>query len=235
MNFPEGGLDVLVIAAHPDDAELGMAGGILQLKQEGQAVGILDLTDGEPTPHGSVELRSQETAAASEILGIDWRGNLGLPNRSLEASLEARGQLAEVIRQTRPRWLFAPYGVDAHPDHVAATELVQAARFWAKLTKSNLAGEPHHPERIYDYYSVHLKHAAQPAYVLDISQHWEQKQAALACYQSQFVTGRSNQAVSFLEQLQTQAAYWGQLIGCQYGEPYASCEPLGLSGFSQFI
>jgi len=235
MNFPEGGLDVLVIAAHPDDAELGMAGGILQLKQEGQAVGILDLTDGEPTPHGSVELRSQETAAASEILGIDWRGNLGLPNRSLEASLEARGQLAEVIRQTRPRWLFAPYGVDAHPDHVAATELVQAARFWAKLTKSNLAGEPHHPERIYDYYSVHLKHAAQPAYVLDISQHWEQKQAALACYQSQFVTGRSNQPVSFPEQLQTQAAYWGQLIGCQYGEPYASCEPLGLSGFSQFI
>ena len=235
MNFPEGGLDVLVIAAHPDDAELGMAGGILQLKQEGQVVGILDLTDGEPTPHGSVELRSQETAAASEILGIDWRGNLGLPNRSLEASLEARGQLAEVIRQTRPRWLFAPYGVDAHPDHVAATELVQAARFWSKLTKSNLAGEPHHPERIYDYYSVHLKHAAQPAYVLDISQHWEQKKAALACYESQFVTGRSNQPVSFLEQLQTQAAYWGQLIGCQYGEPYASREPLGLTGFSQFI
>ena len=151
MNFPEDGLDVLVIAPHPDDAELGMAGGILQLKQEGQAVGILDLTDGEPTPHGSVELRGQETARASEILGIDWRGNLGLPNRSLEASLEARGQLAEVIRQTRPRWLFAPYGVDAHPDHVAATELVQAARFWAKLTKSNLAGEPHHPERIYYY------------------------------------------------------------------------------------
>lgn len=235
MNFPEGGLDVLVIAPHPDDAELGMAGGILQLKQEGQAVGILDLTDGEPTPHGSIELRSQETAAASEILGVDWRGNIGLPNRSLEASLEARGQLAEVIRQTRPRWLFAPYGVDAHPDHVAATELVQAARFWAKLTKSNLAGDPHHPERIYYYYSVHLKHAAQPAYILDISEHWKQKQAALACYESQFVTGRSNQPVSFLDQLQTQAAYWGQMIGCQYGEPYASREPLGLTGFSHFI
>ena len=139
-------LDALIIAPHPDDAELGAAGAILKMKAEGWRVGVLDLTSGEPTPHGSRELRVQETAAATEILKLDWRGNLGLPNRSLEATLEARGKLAGVIRELRPRWLFAPYWVDAHPDHVAATELIEAARFWAKLTKSDLPGEPWHPQ-----------------------------------------------------------------------------------------
>src|SRR5688572_4307995 len=96
-------LDVLVIAPHPDDAELGMAGAILKMQDEGLAVGILDLTSGEPTPHGTPELRARETAAASEVLGVEWRANLGLPNRSLEATLEARAQLAGVIRGVRPR------------------------------------------------------------------------------------------------------------------------------------
>ncbi|MEX2186059.1 MAG: PIG-L family deacetylase, partial [Pirellulales bacterium] len=172
-------LDVLVIAPHPDDAELGMGGAILKFKAEGRRVGILDLTDGEPTPHGSPEIRHRETAAATKILGVDWRENLGLPNRRLEASLDARAQLAGVIRRVRPAWLFAPYWVDAHPDHVAATELVDAARFWAKLTKSDLPGEPFHPRRIYNYYCVHLKLAPQPAFVLDISDHWDQKLAAI--------------------------------------------------------
>ena len=125
-------LDILVIAPHPDDAELGMGGAILKFKQQGVRVGVLDLTDGEPTPHGSLEIRARETAAATEILGLDWRENLGLPNRSLEATLDARHQLAGVIREQRPRWLFAPYWLDAHPDHVAANQLVDAARFWSK-------------------------------------------------------------------------------------------------------
>ena len=90
-----------------------------------------------------------------------------------------------MIRQVRPRWLFAPYWVDAHPDHVAATQLVEAARFWAKLTKCDLAGQPHHPQRIYHYYCVHLKLAPQPAFVLDISRFWERKLAAIRCYHSQ--------------------------------------------------
>src|SRR4051812_10963147 len=98
-------LDYLVIAPHPDDAELGVGGTILLLKAQGQRVGILDLTDGEPTPHGSPEIRRQETDAASAILGLDWRGNLGLPNRSLEANLAARWKLASVIRELRPRYL----------------------------------------------------------------------------------------------------------------------------------
>lgn len=228
-------LDILVIAPHPDDAELGMGGAILKFLAEGQKVGVLDLTDGEPTPHGSLEIRARETAAATAALGLTWRENLGLPNRSLEPTLEARHQLAGVIRRTRPRWLFAPYWIDAHPDHVAATQLVEAARFWAKLTKSDLPGEPHHPERIYHYYCVHLKLAPQPAFVLDISQQWEQKLAAIRCYESQFITGRPKDSPTFLEQLRDEAAYWGKTIGVRYGEPFASREPLGLASLRELV
>ena len=131
-------LDYLVIAPHPDDAELGAGGTILSLKAEGARVGILDLTDGEPTPHGSPEIRAKETAAATALLGIDWRGNLGLRNRFLTDDLPSRALLASKLRELRPRIVLAPYWQDAHPDHVAASSLVDAARFWAKLTKSDL-------------------------------------------------------------------------------------------------
>ncbi len=226
-------IDSLVIAPHPDDAELGAAGFILQLKAEGRRVGVLDLTSGEPTPHGTPALRAEETAAASRLLQLDWRDNLGLPNRSLEPTLEARAKIAGVIRQLKPKWLLAPYWVDAHPDHLAATELIEAARFWAKLSKTDLPGEPHHPARIYYYYCIHLRMALQPAFVLDISQHWEQKKAAIACYQSQFVVGRPTQTPTLLDRFETNAAYWGQQIGVAYGEPYASREPIGLAGLER--
>jgi len=225
-------LDVLVVAPHPDDAELGMGGAILKFLSEGLKVGILDLTDGEPTPHGNIETRAREKLAATEVLGVSWRENLGLPNRYLEADLESRARVAGVIRQQRPRWLFAPYWIDAHPDHVAATELVEAARFWAKLTKCDLPGEPHHPERIYHYFCVHLKLVPQPAFVLDITSFWDRKLESIQCYQSQFVTGRSP---AFLDGLRDQAAVWGMAIGKTYGEPFACREPLGLASLQHLI
>ena len=228
-------LDVLVVAPHPDDAELGMGGGIMNMLREGKRVGVLDLTDGEPTPHGSPEIRASETQKATEILGLTWRGNLGLVNRSLEPTLDARHKLAGVIRRTKPRWLFAPYWVDAHPDHVAATQLVEAARFWSKLTKSDIPGEPHHPERIYNYYCVHLKMTPQPAFVLDISDVWEQKLASIAAYESQFITGREHLDPLFLDRLRDEAAYWGKSIGTKFGEPYASREPLGMNSFQSLV
>jgi N-acetylglucosamine malate deacetylase 1 len=228
-------LDILVIAPHPDDAELGMAGAILKFKKDGRRVGILDLTSGEPTPHGTPEIRKRETAAATAILGLDWRENLGLPNRSLEATIENRAKLAGVIRQQKPRWLFAPYWVDAHPDHIAATELVDAARFWSKLTKTDMPGEPHHPQRIYNYYCVHLKMTAQPAFILDISDEWEQKLAAIRCYESQFITGRPTTPPVFIDALCDEAAYWGKAIGTRYGEPFNCREPVGLSSVEGLI
>ena len=233
MEFKE--LDVLVIAPHPDDAELGMAGGILKLQDAGQRVGVLDLTSGEPTPYGTLERRATETAAATAALGLSWRGNLGLENRKLQPTLESRAALAGVIRQTRPRWLFAPYWEDAHPDHVAATQLVDEARFWAKLSKCDLPGERHHPQRIFNYYCVHLKMHPQPAFVLDISAHWETKKASIECYQSQFVEGRESMRPSFIEQLEYEARYWGKTIGVEFGEPYASREPIGLDSLSPLI
>ena len=228
-------LDAIVIAPHPDDAELGMGGAIAKMLGRGLKVGVLDLTSGEPTPHGSPEIRKAETESASKVLGIQWRKNLDLPNRSLEATLDARKQLAIVFRQTHPDWIFAPYWVDAHPDHVAATQLVEQARFWSKLSKTDMPGERFHPKRIFNYYCVHLKMHAQPAFVLDISDHWETKRAAIECYHSQFVEGREGMDPSFIDQLEHEAAYWGKSIGVKYGEPFTSREPIGLCGLSELI
>jgi bacillithiol biosynthesis deacetylase BshB1 len=228
-------LDILVIAPHPDDAELGMAGAILKFIAEGKRVGVLDLTSGEPTPHGSLEIRARETAAATKILGLEWRENLGLPNRSLQPTLEARAALAGVFRQQKPKWLFAPYWVDAHPDHVAATQLIEDARFWSKLSKTDLPGEPHHPRRIYNYYCIHLKQAIQPAFVLDISEQMDAKLASIRAYESQFITGRPKEGPQFMDQLRDEASYWGKAIGVQYGEPFTSREPIGLRSMGELV
>lgn len=225
-------LDMLVIAPHPDDAELGMGGAIAKMIDMGWNVGILDLTNGEPTPHGSLEIRSSETSVATRILGVEWRENLGLKNRFLEPTLEARAMLANVFRRTRPRWLFAPYWEDAHPDHVAATALIEAARFWSKLTKSDLEGDPYHPERIFYYYCIHLKHIAHPSFVLDISEQWDRKRASIEAYDSQFSKGREHLDPSFYERVRDEAAYWGKMINTKYGEPFASREPIAISDFS---
>jgi bacillithiol biosynthesis deacetylase BshB1 len=228
-------LDYLVIAAHPDDAELCAGGAILLLKAQGAKVGVLDLSSGEPTPHGSPETRRTETNAATQVLGLDYRGNLGLPNRSLTADLEARHRLAGVLRQLRPRVLLAPYWEDAHPDHVAASALVDAARFWAKLTKSDLPGDPHFPERIVYYFSFHLRLHHRASFVLDITPHMEKKIEAVTCYRSQFIDGRSMNFPTFLDDVRANARYWGWTIDTGYGEPFLIREEVGLRGLRDLI
>jgi bacillithiol biosynthesis deacetylase BshB1 len=228
-------LDYLVVAPHPDDAELGAGGAILLLKDQGARVGVLDLTDGEPTPHGSPEIRRRETEAATAVLGLDWRGNLNLRNRILTADLEARGRLAGALRELRPRILLAPYWEDAHPDHVAASALVDAARFWAKLTKTDLPGEPHYPQRIVYYFSVHLRLHRKPSFVLDISPYLERKMQAIASYRSQFIEGRSATPPTILDDLRDQARYWGWAIGTGYGEPFVCREEIGLRGLRDLV
>lgn len=228
-------LDYLVIAAHPDDAEVGAGGAILSLKAHGATVGVLDLTDGEPTPFGSVETRQMETATATAVLGLDWRGNLGLVNRSLTADLEARRQLAGLLRQLRPRILLAPHWVDAHPDHVAASTLVEAARFWAKLTKTDLPGEPHYPQRIIYYFSMHLRLHLQPSFVLDISPYLEDKVRALACFRSQFIEGRPATGPTFFDDMRAWCRYWGWTIGTDFGEPFFCREQVGLRNLPDLV
>lgn len=228
MDFPDEPLEYLVVAAHPDDAEIGCGGAILSLKAGGARVGILDLTDGEPTPHGSPELRARETAAATAVLGVDWRGNLGLTNRCLTADLEARRKLAEAFRLLRPRVILAHYWEDAHPDHVAAAALTEAARFWAKLSKTDMAGVPHHPARLLYFFSVHLRLHLQPSFVLDVSPFQEGKMQALRCYRSQFIDGRDPTPPTILDEVLHRGRYWGWTIGASYGEPFLSREEIGL-------
>lgn len=228
-------LDVLVVAPHPDDAEIGVGGTILRCREEGLKVGVLDLTTGEPTPHGSLEIRARETAVATKVLKLDWRENLGLPNRSLEANLEARRALAGVFRRTRPKVIFAPYWEDAHPDHLAATQLVDAARFWSKLTKSDIPGDPFWPPRMLYYFSIHLRIHPRPAFVMDISGQIEGKMNSIRAYDSQFVTGRSNTFPTALDDIRDRARYWGWTIGAAYGEPFASREEIGLAGLKSLL
>jgi N-acetylglucosamine malate deacetylase 1 len=226
-------LDYLVIAAHPDDAELCVGGAILALKAQGAKVGVLDLTNGEPTPHGSLDIRKRETDAATKLLGLDWRGQLDLPNRALLADIDARRKVATVLRQLKPRVLLSHYWEDAHPDHVAASALVDAARFWAKLTKTDMPGEPHYPAKVLYFPSMHLRLHVKPSFVLDVTAYHEQKMQAIACYHSQFIAGRSMTPPTALDDIRDRARYWGWTIGAQYGEPFLSREEVSVRDLQQ--
>jgi bacillithiol biosynthesis deacetylase BshB1 len=228
-------LDAMVIAPHPDDAELGMGGTIVRMMAQGWKVGILDLTDGEPTPLGSRAVRARETAAANAALGNPWRENLGLVNRSVEPTLESRRALAAVFRRARPRLLFAPYWEDAHPDHVAATKLVEDARFWSKLSKSDIPGAPHHPLRILYYFSVHLRIVERPSLLIDISDQLETKLAALGCYRSQLVDNQPSDRPGVIDSIRDRTRFWGHLSGVSHAEPFASREPVALTGLRDLL
>ncbi|MEY3175340.1 MAG: hypothetical protein RLZZ436_3254 [Planctomycetota bacterium] len=228
-------LDILVIAPHPDDAEISVGGTIAVSLRQKLRVGVLDLTSGEPTPRGTPERRIRETAAATEILQLSWRGNLGLPNRSLQPTLEARRSLAEVIRRTRPTIILAPWKEDAHPDHTAASVLVDDARFWAKLSRSDMAGEPWWTPLLLHYFSIHLRIHPPASVVMDISDVIDTKMAAVAAFASQMTEGRSGQFPTMLDDIRDRARYWGWAIGRAYGEPLLNRESVGISSLQSLI
>src|SRR2546423_5513233 len=219
---------ILVFAPHPDDAELGMGGTIIKLAAQGHKVHIVDMTNGEPTPHGSPEIRARESAAAAKMMGVE-RTLLGLKNREVQHTIEARHKLAASIRRHKPNVLFVPFPMDAHPDHMAVTRIAEDARFDAKLTKSEIPGEPWHPKRIIYYFCTHLRMSFQPTFVIDISDTIDQKLAACQCYHSQglgpdgWVTGM----------VKTINAYFGTRIERAYAEPFFTHEVLGLGGLDQ--
>jgi N-acetylglucosamine malate deacetylase 1 len=228
-------LDLLVISPHPDDAELSVGGTLVASRKRGMRVGVLDLTTGEPTPHGTPETRAAETKAATAVLGLDWRHNLGLPNRSLQNTLEARRALAGILRQTRPRILLIPYWEDVHPDHVAASQLADDARFWAKLSKSDFPGTPYWVPKVYYFWSIHLRIHPKPSLVFDISDDLQEKLEAVRCYKSQVVQGRSEEFPTLLNDVEDRARYWGWSIHRKYGEPFASREEIAINDFSALV
>ena len=118
---------------------------------------------------------------------------------------------------------------------MAATDLVEAARFWAKLSKTDMPGERFHPERVFYYYCVHLRLAVQPSWIVDISEQWDGKLASIKAYESQFITGRPTEPPTFIDRLRDDAAHWGRLINRRYGEPFATKEPLALDSLRDLL
>jgi bacillithiol biosynthesis deacetylase BshB1 len=225
--------DVICVGAHPDDVEIGMGATVAKMVAQGLEVVMVDLTDGEPTPHGTHDRRVAEAAHAAKALGVESRIMLPLVNRELADTVTARTLLAEVIREHRPRVLFAPYPIDAHPDHVAASAIVEAARFYAKFVKTDMSGEPHFPARVYHYFAVHLRLLAKPSFIVDVTDELPVKAAALACYESQFGADTANKGV--LEWVTGQAGVWGALIGTQGGEPFFSREEIGIRDIRDLV
>jgi LmbE family N-acetylglucosaminyl deacetylase len=140
-----------------------------------------------------------------------------------------------VFRRLKPKLLFAPYWEDAHPDHLAATRLVEDARFWSKLSKSDIPGEPFHPARILYYFSVHLRIVERPSFVLDVSEQTRAKREALLCYRSQLVDNQPAGRPGVIDSVFDRTRFWGRLAGVEHAEPFASREPVGLSSLDSFL
>ncbi len=224
--------DVVCIGAHPDDVEIGMGGTVAGLVARGLGVTLVDLTDGEPTPFGTHEIRMAEAARAAEILGVQ-RVTLRLPNRYLFDSVEARTAVAEVLRAERPRLMFVPFPEDAHPDHIAAANIALAARFYAKFTKSEMSGEPHYPARLYHYMAVHMRLVREPSFVVDITETLTNKLDALRAYESQFSANPANATI--IESMEKAAQMWGAMIRQPAGEPFFAEEPVGVRHLEDLV
>ncbi len=222
-------LDLLVIATHPDDAEISVGGILLKAKAEGLKTGVLDLTSGEPTPHGTEAKRKKETSAATEVLQLDWRDNLGLPNRNLMANLDARREIANCIRRTRPQLILAPWEEDVHPDHVQASRLCDDARFYAKLSRTDMEAEPYWTPRLFYYLSIHLRIHPKPSVVVDISDQLDEKMNAIRCYHSQLMEGKTETFPTVLDDIRDRARYWGWSIHSSYAEPLISREEVPIA------
>ena len=229
-------MNMLVVGPHPDDQELGMGGTIAKLVDAGHQVTLLDLTDGEPTPHGSPTIRAEESAAAASILGVErimLGREHGFVNREVVHSVAGRHAVAGVIRTREIDWIFCPDPVDAHPDHRAATRIVEDARFDSKLTKTDIPGAPRHPSRMIYYFCTHLKTIPDPSFLVDTTGFHERKREAILAYESQFTTNQRNRAV--IEWLDAQARFLGSRIGVETAEPFSVVEPLGVTGFDGLI
>lgn len=224
------GVDVLAVAAHPDDAEAGCGGVLALCTRAGAAVAIADLTAGELSTSGTPELRQAEARRAADLLGIATRVAVGLPDGRLGTDPAHRDAVVDLLRATRPRVVLAPYHVDdRHPDHAAAGRLVREAAFLAGVGRYG-SGPPHRPARVY-HYAVH--HAFVPSFVVDVTPVWEQRTAAVHAYASQFGGPEAERRTAiggtvFLDVLAARAAVHGASIGVARGEAFHCTGPVGL-------
>lgn len=228
-------LDLLVIGAHPDDAEIGMGATIFRHTQAGYAVGICDLTRAELSSNGDVATRAAEAEEASRLLGLAARVNLGLPDRGLYRNEEAVARITAEIRRWRPRIVFAPYFQDRHPDHVHCSHLVEEAVFNAKLRRYLPDIAPVTVERLYFYY---INDVYEPGVVVDVSEVYPVKMQALAAYRSQFTPPQkgSDEVVTplnqgYVERVEARDRLLGQRISCTYAEGFFCRQPVRIDFF----
>lgn len=217
-------IDILSIGAHPDDAELGSAGFLIEMKKKGYRVGVLDLTRGEMGTRGTVAERKSEAETAAQILGLDIRENLELPDGSVTDNIENRRQLARKLRKLKPSFVVGPYFVDKHPDHEATGRLIKSAVFDARLKKLDLELPPHSTKAVF-YYPSHIYFT--PAFVVDISGSFDQKMEAVRAYVSQFIRKegvdenfRPIGISDYLFHIESRNRHFGSLIGKKYGEGF---------------
>ncbi len=215
-------LDVLIVGAHPDDAEIGCGGCIAKYIDKGYAVGILDLTDGEPTPFGDRQTRLQEAKQAAKILGVKTRITLDMPNRFLENTLENRVKISEILRAHQPKIIITHPSHDWHPDHISCHHLVNAAKFHAKLSKTDSKYPQFSPKRIFYFHHTHQKQFQAVDFCIDTSDYILLKQQALEAYESQFFKNPQNQQK--ITEILQKDAYFGSLIQTKFAEGFQSPE-----------
>jgi bacillithiol biosynthesis deacetylase BshB1 len=221
-------LDLLAIAAHPDDVEQTCGGTLIRSAEAGYRTGVLDLTAGDMGTRGTPELRIEESKAAAKELLASWRENLRWPDARLENTITARMTLAGVIRRLRPRTVILPYWSGRHPDHYRAAEIGYEACFLAGLRRLEEETPPHRPFKIL-YSSLYAN--VTPSFVVDITRQFDRRMAALLRYVSQYGdSGAASDLFPSHEEMEQRlgavARFYGNLIGVKYGEPFVVKESL---------
>ena len=223
-------LDLLAIAAHPDDVELTCGGTLLKSHALGYKTGILDLTAGEMGTRGTPEIRAKEAGAAAKILKVSWRGTINVPDSDVQPSRQHKMALARVIRELRPRTVILPYWEARHPDHYHASTLGYEGCFLAGLKQLVLEGEPYRPFKI--LYCTSFE-GMPPTFIVDITKQYDTRRRAILAYRSQFRPAKSERrqrvflAIDELDnRMALLARHYGALIGVKYGEPFLQKEPM---------
>jgi bacillithiol biosynthesis deacetylase BshB1 len=225
-------VDILAIAAHRDDVELTCAGTLVKAVDAGYRAGILDLTAGETGTRGSASLRAEEAERAAKILGVAERRNAGLADAHLHNSDEARRAIVEQIRHFSPRVVILPFPVGRHPDHRVASELGRDACYLSGLSRYDAKGEPHRPHKIL-YALAYREDPLKPTFVVDISEQFDRKLAAIKCYGSQFDGAKAAGEIfptgqDLYSLVETQNAHYGSLVRTRYGEPFFTHETMAV-------